>query len=90
MVEKHSKQPPLYILQNELTNLRPDVLSQLPERENLKCLMHRHRRRDLPTDLKTIGDLGVIPNRYQKTLEGEQFLTFDSGEGEDRMHVFAT
>lgn len=73
----------------------PMVLSQLPERENLKSSMRRVRRRELPPNPKSLSDLEEIPERYTKTLGGESFLLYDSAsdtdhEGEGRILVFST
>lgn len=88
--KEHPEQPRAQILRTHLSVVRPEVLSHLPERESLKRAMRRQRRRGLPPNPKSIQDVGRIPERYTKTLLGEQFLLFDSGEGEDRVLGFAT
>lgn len=88
--EEHPEQPPAQILRTQLSNVHPAVINQLPERDNLKRAMRRQRRRDLPPNPKTLQELPELPERYKNTLIGETFLLFDSGEGEDRVLVFAT
>lgn len=78
-----------------MVQVDPHVLSQLPERENLKKSMRRVRRRELPPNPTSLSDLNEIPERYTKTLAGESFLLYDSKSDEDyqgkgRVIVFST
>lgn len=74
------------------------MVAQLPERENLKKSMRRHRRRNLPPNPQSVQELDQIPDRYQVTLSDETFLIYDSAAGdaplldreEARVLVFAT
>lgn len=94
--EEHPEQPPARILRNELRNVPSGVLAQLPERENLKKTMRRERRRYLPPNPKSLEDLEGIPDRFKRTLMGDNFMIYDSREvleeeeGGSRVIVFAT
>lgn len=93
--EEHPELPPAQILRTELPSTSAGVLSQLPERENLKKAMRRQRRQNLPPNPKSLAELSDLPERFQKTLIGEKFLIYDSRDSEDddndsRVLVFAT
>lgn len=81
--QQHPGMPPAQILRDQLTSVPSGVLSQLPERENLKKMMRRERRRDLPKNPVRLSELGNIPERFTKTLLGENFLLFDSHDDSD-------
>lgn len=85
---------PSLILRTELANVPAGVLSQLPERENLKQSLRRKRRRELPPNPKSLAELDVLPDNYKKTLLGDNFLIYDSKEENDDMEgrviVFST
>ncbi|KAK3925957.1 FLYWCH-type zinc finger-containing protein 1 [Frankliniella fusca] len=78
--QEHPGMPPAQIFRYELTAVPSGVLSQLPEREKLKKMMRRERRRDLPKNPVRLSELGAIPERFTKTLLGGNFLLFDSHE----------
>lgn len=79
----HPEVPPAQVLRVELAGVSDGVLSQLPEREALKKQMRRERRKDLPPNPRSLSELGELPELYQKTLQGEKFLIFDSRVAED-------
>lgn len=84
---------PSQILRTELAGLSQGVLSQLPERENLKQCMRYAKRKDLPANPRTLNDLEEIPAQYQVTLSGDRFLLSDSrddGLDAGRAIVFGT
>ncbi|KAJ4429869.1 hypothetical protein ANN_22073 [Periplaneta americana] len=62
---------PAQILRTELTRFVSGILSQLPDRDNLKKSLRRVRRRELPTESINLEDLGEIQNCYKMTLAGE-------------------
>lgn len=68
----------MHIIHNELRDVPSGVLTQLPERENMKKIMRRECCRNLALNPKTVEDLEEIPGHYQKTLMGNRFLIFDS------------
>lgn len=92
--EECPDRPPSAIVRAELEGLESNVLSMLPERENLKKTIRRTRRKHLPTNPKSVNELEDIPDRFQKTLTGDQFLLYDSRDNNDLDHgrviVFAT
>ncbi|KAK3908569.1 FLYWCH-type zinc finger-containing protein 1 [Frankliniella fusca] len=99
----HPGMPPAQILRAELSSVPSGVLSQLPERENLKKMMRRGRRTDLPKNPVRLSELRELPEKFTKTLLGENFVLFDSrtpesdegedgeeDEGDNRVIVFGT
>lgn len=60
----HPELPPAQILRTELPKCSEGVLSQLPERENLKKSMRRERSRDQPSNPLSLAELREIPDRY--------------------------
>ncbi|KAE8740703.1 hypothetical protein FOCC_FOCC013772 [Frankliniella occidentalis] len=79
----HPELPPAQILRTELPKCSEGVLSQLPERENLKKTMRRERARDQPSNPLSLAELREIPDRYQSTIAGEPFIIYDSFEEGD-------
>lgn len=88
--EENPEQPPAQIVRAELANVDVSVISELPERYNLVKSLRNVRRRDLPPNPITLGQLGEIPERFQKSLAGEKFLLSDSIVNEGRVIVYAT
>lgn len=87
--------PPSGILQTELDGLSSAVISQLPERENLKKSIRVVRRKNLPKSPTSLEELGDLPAIFTKTSTGDNFLIYDSKNDEDyepkdRIIVFAT
>ena len=70
------------------------ALTQISSRENLKKSIRRARRKNAPPNPKTLSELEEIPQLYQKTITGEDFLLYDSEERDElpdgRVLVFAT
>ncbi|XP_043473262.1 uncharacterized protein LOC122505604 [Leptopilina heterotoma] len=92
--EDHPEQPPAQILRSEFPQLSEGVISQLPDRENIKKAMRRRRQANLPPNPTTLEQLQEIPDRYRKTIVGETFLIYDSIESSEdrdsRVLVFST
>lgn len=93
--EEHPEEPPAQILRHQLHNVPSGVLSQLPERENLKQSIRRIRKKNLPPNPRALSELGELPDLYKRTLTNENFLIYDSKfKGEDqvsgRVLVFGT
>ena len=62
----------------------------MPQINNLKRNLKR-KDNDLPPTPLRREDIPVLPERYQLTKAGEQFLIFDSGVGDnERILIFAT
>lgn len=76
---EHPEQPPAQLLRSELGGVPDAVLSQLPDQVALAQSVRRARRRDLPANPTKLSALGELPEVFQKTLLGENFLLYDSG-----------
>ena len=75
-----------------LQNISETAAVNLPQINNLKRTIHSQRKdNDLPPTPLRREDIPVLPERYQVTKAGEQFLIFDSGVGDnERILIFAT
>ena len=66
---------------------------QITKVDHLKRIIRGHRQdagRRLPNPADR-RDISELPQEYQLTLNGEQFLLFDSGVGDaDRLIIFST
>lgn len=92
----HPEAPPAQIIR-KLDMLPSEVLSEMPDRENIRKSIQRERLRGLPKNPTTIEELGEIPLKFKKTLEGDLFLLYDSFEDENaddddesRIIIFST
>ena len=83
---------PQQILDAALQNISETAAINLPQINNLKRTIPSQRKENYlhPIPLGR-EDIHVLPERYQVTKAGEQFLIFDSGVG-DNEHIlfFAT
>ena len=59
------------------------VLSQLPDREKLKKMIRLRRKKGLPKNPVRLSELGELPERFTKTLMGENFLLYDTRDLQD-------
>ena len=59
----HEKDPPAALVREELAGLSAGVLSQLPERENLKQSIRQVRKKDDVRSPRSLADLEVIPEQ---------------------------
>ena len=65
--------------------------AQLPSVNSLKRTVQRVRQQiDGPVASPENLDALEIPDRYATTLDGAQFLLFDSGPGNNRILIFST
>ena len=83
---------PQQILGAALQNISETAAVNLPQIKNLKLAIHSQRKdNDLPpTPLRGENNL-VLPERYEVSKAGEQFLIFDSGVGgNERILIFVT
>lgn len=79
------------IIANELATASAAVAANLPRIEHLKRTIRGQRIEDHPPNPIGRAEIPNIPIPYQQTLNGERFLLFDSGPGDDdRMLMFAT
>jgi len=69
---------PTKIIRGGLAQLPAPVLSQLPLRENLKRAIRRKREVPLPANPVTLRELQKLNGKYVNTLNGEEFLQYDS------------
>ena len=67
-----------------LQNISETAAVNLPQINNLKRTVHLQRKDNSspPKPLRR-EDIPVLPERYQVTKEGEQFLSFDNGVGDN-------
>lgn len=67
------------------------VAAQLPSVNGLKQTIRRERReKEIPLpNPENLQDL-IIPDAYKTTTSGENFLSYDSGPGQNRFLIFAT
>jgi hypothetical protein len=81
------------ILATELRNISETAAVQLTRVDHLKRTI-RHQRQEAGGHLpnpRYRRDIPALPVQYQQTLNGEQFLVFDSGVGDDnRLIIFAS
>ena len=70
---------PVQILR-DLQNTDSNVLAELPDRHNITKRIQRERLRGMPTNPRKVENLGVIPDMFRTSLEGENFLVYDSFE----------
>ena len=80
------------ILTVELQNITPAAAVNLPPLSSMRrnIRLQRQDRNVLPNPLRR-EDIPVLPQQYQLTAAGGQFLIFDSGVGDvNRMFIFAT
>lgn len=89
-VESNPTDPPLRVIREQFANLNEDVLSRLPERENIKKTLRRQRQLNLPPNPRNLADLRELPPMYTVTSSNERFLLYDSNDAESRVLVFAT
>ena len=84
-------EPTQAILQSVTNRLTVDEASSLPRPSSMKKAIQRERLRagNVPPNPRSLQEL-VIPEQFQQTTTGEQFLLFDSGPGEARILIFST
>ena len=86
-----TRETPQNIIANELAKASAAVAANLPRIENLKRTICSQRRDDHPPTPVLRAAIPLLPLQYQQTLNGERFLLFDSGPGDDgRILIFAT
>ncbi|XP_043461039.1 uncharacterized protein LOC122497804 [Leptopilina heterotoma] len=78
VAEEHPELLPAQIIRRELQNVPSGILSEMPERPNLRKQISRTRLRHMPSNPIRISDLEEIPEHYRQTLGGNNFLLYDS------------
>lgn len=80
------------ILGAELQNVSQSAAVNLPQLNNIKRNIRAQRKdQNVPPNPLRREDIPVIPQRFQVTNAGDQFLFFDSGFGDvNRVIIFAT
>lgn len=70
------------------------VLALLPDRINISRRIRRDRTKNVPANPTTLEDFENIPEEYQRTSKGENFVLYDSYDDPDwqggRIVVFST
>lgn len=87
---KDSKDPPRLLISRAATVLSNEASTSCPSVSSLSRTIRHCRSREHagPSVLTSLEEL-VIPDKYQKTNKGEQFMLWDS-EDEGRIILFAT
>ena len=80
------------ILAAELQNIPEDAAVNLPSMNTLSRNIRAARQeRDLPQNPLNRQAIPILPNNYQVTSTGDQFLAYDSGVGDaNRILIFAS
>ena len=83
---------PQQMLGAALQNILETAAVNLPQIKNLKLAFHSQRKdNDLPPTPLRRENNPVLPERYEVSKAGEQFLIFDSGVGgNERILIFVT
>ena len=83
---------PQQILRTELRNISEGAAASLPGVSTLRRKIRKTRENfDTPPNPATREEIPELPEQYQLTVNGEQFMTFDNGIGDhERMYIFAS
>jgi hypothetical protein len=82
---------PQNIIANQLATTSAAAAANLPRIDHIKRTIRNQRKEDHPPHPIARAAVPLLPLRYQQTLNGERFLLFDSGPGdESRILIFAT
>lgn len=89
--EEHPNAPPSQIFANQVAHLSNDeVIANLPQRSDVLRNINRIQNRHRPTNPITLQEL-QIQAPYSRTLNGDQFVQFDSGADDvNRFIMFYT
>jgi len=79
---QHPEAPPAQILRR-LQDVPSRVLAELNGRENMRRQIRRVRLKDMPNNPTDIDDFQEIPEAFRKTIQGKQFMLYDSYEDEN-------
>ena len=79
-----SEEPPQRVIANELANVSVATMANPPRRENVRrATRHQRNDRHQPPNPEMRAEIPLLPLEYQMLENGEQFLLFDSGHGDD-------
>ena len=80
-----------HIVSESIQTISEGTVTKRLNLNSLKRIVQRERARTLaaPVQPATLDEL-VLPDEYQKTAKGEQFLLYDSGAGAQRFLIFRT
>ena len=82
--------PPSLIIHETRVELSFDTAIIVPQCTALQRTIQRIRRdKDIPTEPKTFGDIGVPSNR-QNTVTNQKFLLYDNNDHHCRLLIFAS
>ena len=87
-----SEEPPQRIIANELANISATTMASISQSENLvRTIRQLGNSRHQPPNPEIRAEIPVLPLDYQLPKNGEQFLLFDSGHGDDnQILIFGT
>ena len=79
-------------LASALRNISEGAAANLPSLDALKInICHVREERNMLSNPQTREEIPVLPQEYQLTTNGNQFLVFDSGIGNpERIFIFAS
>jgi hypothetical protein len=90
---EQTRDNPQQILAETLANASETAATSLPRIEHLRRTIRSQRKGDenRPANPINRATVPALPELYQQTLNGEQFLLFDSGVGDaNRILIFST
>lgn len=89
--EEHPNEPPTSIIREEVRNIHnEEVQVLLPERQTLLRMVNRNQNKNRPLIPRTLAECVILPP-FNETLQGQSFLQYDSGVGdENRLLIFTT
>ena len=80
-----------HILATDLRTVSEGAAANLPAVSTLRRNIRQARRLNLPPNPQNRDEIPVLPQEYQLTSYGGQFLIFDSGVGDqERIFIFAS
>ena len=87
---ENSHDAPLLLIQDARMKLSSDAAAKVPQYTAFQRTIQRLRKdKDVPTEPKTFADI-VIPQKFQRTVSGEQLLLYDNNDHEKRILIFAS
>lgn len=94
LIKTHSistRSKPLQIIVDTLCNFSLEARSSIGHIDSIKRSIRNYKRINRPKDPTSLLDL-IIIDRWQKTVDGKQFLLHDSGnfENNERIIIFAS
>ncbi|KAE8739816.1 hypothetical protein FOCC_FOCC014684 [Frankliniella occidentalis] len=78
------------VVQSKIARVSDKTAMKLPKFRNLKKMVRRVKRRDLPPEPKELMDLEEIPRQFRTTLKGDRWLLHFDPEEDQRVIIFTT